>query len=137
ANGEICLALGWSGDVLQSRDRAAEAEKGITIAYNIPKEGAIAFFDNFAIPKDAKHVKNAYIFIDYMMRPEVAAKNTNYINFASNNAAALPMIDDSVKGDVSIYPTPEVMAKIVPDLAESAEFTRQLTRSWTRFKTGK
>lgn len=137
ANGEICLALGWSGDVLQSRDRAAEAEKGITIAYRIPKEGAIAFFDNFAIPKDAKHVKNAYLFIDYMMRPEVAAKNTNYVNFASNNAAALPLIDDSVKNDASIYPTPDVMAKIVPDLAESAEFTRQLTRSWTRFKTGK
>jgi putrescine transport system substrate-binding protein len=137
ANGEICLALGWSGDVLQSRDRAAEAEKGNTIAYHIPKEGAIAFFDNFAIPNGAPHVKNAYIFINYMMRPEVAAKNTNYVNFASNNAAALPLIDDSVKSDVSIYPTPEVMAKIVPDLAESPEFTRQLTRSWTRFKTGK
>lgn len=137
ANGEICLALGWSGDVLQSRDRAEEAGKGITISYHIPKEGAIAFFDNFAIPKDAKHVKNAYLFIDYMMRPDVAAKNTNYVNFASNNAAALPMIDDEVKNDESIYPTPEVMAKIVPDLAESPEFTRQLTRSWTRFKTGR
>jgi len=137
ANGEICLAMGWSGDVLQARDRAEEAGKGITIKYNIPKEGAIAFFDNFAIPKDAKHVKNAYLFINYMMRPDVAAKNTNYVNFASNNLAALPMIDDSVKNDVSIYPTPEVMAKIVPDLAESPEFTRQLTRGWTRFKTGK
>lgn len=137
ANGEICLALGWSGDVLQARDRAEEAGKGITIKYNIPKEGAIAFFDNFAIPKDAKHVKNAYLFINYMMRPDVAAKNTNYVNYASNNLAALPMIDDSVKNDVSIYPTPEVMAKIVPDLAESPEFTRLLTRGWTRFKTGK
>ena len=137
ANGEICLALGWSGDVLQARDRANEAAKGIEIKYNIPKEGAIAFFDNFAIPKDAKHVKNAYLFINYMMRPDVAAKNSNYVNYASNNSAALPMIDDSVKNDVSIYPTAEVKAKIVPDLAESPEFTRQLTRSWTRFKTGK
>jgi len=137
ANGEICLALGWSGDVLQARDRANEAAKGIEIRYNIPKEGAIAFFDNFAIPKDAKHVKNAYLFIDYMMRPDVAAKNSNYVNYASNNSAALPMIDDSVKNDVSIYPTAEVKAKIVPDLAESPEFTRLLTRSWTRFKTGK
>ena len=137
ANGEICLALGWSGDVLQARDRANEAAKGIEIKYNIPKEGAIAFFDNFAIPKDAKHVKNAYLFINYMMRPDVAAKNSNYVNYASNNSAALPMIDDSVKNDVSIYPTAEVKGKIVPDLAESPEFTRQLTRSWTRFKTGK
>ena len=130
-------ALGWSGDVLQARDRANEAAKGIEIKYHIPKEGAIAFFDNFAIPKDAKHVKNAYLFIDYMMRPDVAAKNTNYVNYASNNAAALPMVDDSVKNDVSIYPTAEVKAKIVPDLAESPEFTRQLTRAWTRFRTGK
>ncbi len=137
ANGEICLAMGWSGDVLQARDRAVEAAKGIEIKYNIPKEGAIAFYDNFAIPKDAKHVKNAYLFLDYMMRPEVAAKNSNYVNYASNNSAALPMIDDTVKNDVSIYPTAEVKAKIVPDLAESPEFTRLLTRAWTRFRTGK
>ncbi|MGE0583429.1 MAG: polyamine ABC transporter substrate-binding protein [Steroidobacteraceae bacterium] len=137
ANGEICLALGWSGDVLQARDRAVEAAKGVEIKYNIPKEGAIAFYDNFAIPKDAKHVKNAYLFLDYMMRPDVAAKNSNYVNYASNNSAALPMIDDTVKNDVSIYPTAEVKAKIVPDLAESPEFTRLLTRAWTRFRTGK
>ena len=72
-----------------------------------------------------------------MMRPEVAAKNSNYVNYASNNSAALPMIDDTVKNDVSIYPTAEVKAKIVPDLAESPEFTRLLTRAWTRFRTGK
>lgn len=137
ANGEICLALGWSGDVLQARDRAEEANKGITIKYNIPQEGAVMFFDMLAIPKDAKHPRNAHLFIDYLQRPDVAAKNSSYVNFANSNLASYGMVDEAVRSDPSIYPTPEVKAKLVPDLAESPAFTRQLTRSWTRFKTGK
>ncbi len=137
ANGEVCLSLGWSGDVLQSRDRANEAGKGITIKYLIPREGAVMFFDMLAIPKDAKHVKNAHLFIDYLMRPEVAAKNSNFVNYANSNAASLPLVSDEVKNDRGIYPSAETKAKLVPDLAESPQFTRLLTRSWTRFKTGK
>ena len=137
ANGETCLALGWVGDVLQARDRAAEAGKGIEIKYSLPKEGAVMFFDMLAIPADAKHPLNAHLFIDFLMRPEVAAKNSNLVNYANSNAASLPFIDDKVKGDTSIYPSPEVKAKLVPDLAETSEFTRLLTRTWTRFKTGK
>jgi len=137
ANGEICLALGWVGDVLQARDRADEAGKGLTIRYNIPKEGAIMFFDMLAIPKDARHPMNAHLFIDYLMRPEVSARNSSYVNFANSNEASYPLVSEDVRNDPSIYPTPEVKAKLVPDLAESQEFTRQLTRSWTRFKTGK
>jgi putrescine transport system substrate-binding protein len=137
ANGEICLALGWSGDVLQSRDRADEAGKGVTIKYKIPREGAVMFFDMLAIPKDAAHPLNAHAFIDFLMRPEIAARNSSYVNFANSNAASYPLVDESVRNDPSIYPTPEVKSKLVPDLAESPEFTRQLTRSWTRFKTGK
>jgi putrescine transport system substrate-binding protein len=136
ANGEICLALGWSGDVLQARDRAVEAENGITIKYAIPREGAVMFFDMLAIPADARHVNNAYLFIDYLMRPEVAAKNSNYVNFANSNAASYGLISEEVMNDPGIYPTAEVKTKLVPDLAESTEFTRLLTRSWTRFKTG-
>jgi putrescine transport system substrate-binding protein len=137
ANGEICLALGWSGDVLQARDRADEAGKGIVVKYNIPKEGAVMFFDNMAIPADASHVKNAHHFIDYMMRAEVAAKNSNFLNYANSNAASWPLIDAEVKGNPNIFPTPEMMTKLVPDLPESPEFTRELTRTWTRFRTGK
>jgi len=136
ANGEICLALGWSGDVLQARDRAVEANNGITIKYAIPREGAVMFFDMLAIPADAKHVKNAYLFIDYLMRPDVAAKNSNYVNFANSNAASYSLISEEVRNDPGIFPTAEVKAKLVPDLAETSEFTRLLTRSWTRFKTG-
>jgi putrescine transport system substrate-binding protein len=137
ANGEICLAMGWSGDVLQSRDRATEAGKGITIKYLIPREGAVMFFDMLAIPNDAKHVKNAHLFIDFLLRPEIAAKNTNYVNYANSNAASLALVSDEVKNDRGIYPSDETKTKLVPDLAESPQFTRLLTRTWTRFKTGK
>jgi putrescine transport system substrate-binding protein len=137
ANGEICLALGWAGDTLMARDRAEEAGKGIKIGYNIPKEGAVMFFDNFAIPADASHVKNAHLFINYMLRPEVAAENSNFLNYANSNAASWPAVSAEVRGNPNIYPTPDMMAKIVADLPESADFTRELTRSWTRFRTGK
>jgi putrescine transport system substrate-binding protein len=137
ANGEICLALGWSGDTLQAKSRAEEAKKPFTIKYNIPKEGAVMFFDNMAIPADASHVKNAHLFIDYMLRADVAAKNSNFISFANSNAASWPMITPEVKNNPGIFPTPEMMPKLVPDLPETAEFTRTLTRTWTRFRTGK
>ena len=137
ANGEICLALGWNGDVLQARDRANDAKKGFKVKYNIPKEGAIAFFDMLAIPKDAKHVKNAHLLINYLMRADIAARNSNFRRYASSNAASLPMVLDEVKNDPGIYPLPEVKAKLVPDLPESPKFARKLTRSWTRFKTGR
>lgn len=137
ANGEICLALGWSGDVLQAKSRAEEVKKPFTIKYNIPKEGAVMFFDNMAVPADASHVKNAHLFINYMLRPEVAAKNSNFINFANSNAASWPLVNPEVKNNPGIFPTPEMMPKLVPDLPETAEFTRTLTRSWTRFRTGK
>jgi putrescine transport system substrate-binding protein len=137
ANGEVCLTLGWSGDVLQARDRAYEAAKGATIKYRIPKEGAVMFFDVLAIPKDAQHPLNAHLFIDYLMRPDVAAKNSGFVNFANGNAASYPLLAEEVRNDPSIYPPPQVMATLVPDLAETAGFTRQLTRTWTRFKTGR
>ncbi|HYJ40075.1 MAG TPA: polyamine ABC transporter substrate-binding protein [Steroidobacteraceae bacterium] len=137
ANGEICLALGWSGDTLQAKSRADEAGKGLTIKYNIPKEGAVMFFDNMAIPADAVHVKNAHLFINYMLRADVAAKNSNFISFANSNAASWPLVSAEVKSNPGIFPTPEMMPKLVPDLPESAEFTKQLTRTWTRFRTGK
>jgi putrescine transport system substrate-binding protein len=137
ANGEVCLVLGWSGDVLQAKSRAEEAQKPFHIKYNIPKEGAVMFFDNMAIPGDASHVKNAHIFINYMLRADVAAKNSNFISYANSNAASWPLITPEIKNDPGIFPTPDVMPKLVPDLPESAEFTRTLTRTWTRFRTGK
>ncbi len=137
ANGEICLAMGWSGDVFLARDRSEEAGKGFTIKYNIPKEGAVMFFDSMAIPADASHVKNAHVFIDYMLRADVAAKNSNFLSYANSNAASWPAVDEEVKSNPNIFPPPELMAKLVPDMPESADFTKELTRTWTRFRTGK
>ncbi len=136
ANGEICIAVGWSGDILQARDRAAEVNQGVVISYHIPKEGTIMWFDMFAIPKDAKNVDNAHAFINYMMRAEVAAANSNYINYANGVGASMAMISDEVRNDPGIFPSAEVKAKLFPDLAETEEFTRLLNRTWTRFTTG-
>ncbi|MDH3452358.1 MAG: polyamine ABC transporter substrate-binding protein [Gammaproteobacteria bacterium] len=136
ANGEICVAMGWSGDMLIARDRAAEAEQGVEIAYTIPKEGAVIWFDNLAIPSDAPHPGNAHMFLDYIMEPQVAAAISNYVFYANGNSASLPLVDDEVKTDPGIYPSDAVKAKLFPDLADSAKFTRLLTRAWTRIKTG-
>jgi putrescine transport system substrate-binding protein len=137
ANGEICIAIGWSGDVLQARDRAQEANQGNVIKYNVPKEGTIIWFDMFAIPADAPHPDNAHLFIDFMNRPEVAAANSNFINYANGNAASFQAVSESVRNDPGIYPPADVKGKLFPDLAESPEFTRLLNRTWTRFTTGK
>ncbi len=136
ANGEICVAVGWSGDVLQARDRAAEAGQGVTVKYAIPKEGTIVWFDMLAIPADAKHPRNAHAFINYLMEPQVAANNSNFVNYANANAAALAMVNDEVKNDPGVYPTTEVKANLFASLAYNEDFQREMTRMWTKFTTG-
>jgi spermidine/putrescine-binding protein len=137
ANGEICLAVGYSGDILQARDRAAENKTNQEIAYAIPKEGTIIWFDSYLIPKDAPHPKNAHTFINYMLKPEVIAAVSNAVNYANGNAAATPFVNKDVLEDPGVYPPQEVKVKLVPDLADTEETTRQMTRMWTRFMTGK
>jgi len=137
ANGEICIAVGYSGDVLQARDRAAEAGTEADIRYVIPKEGALMWFDTLAIPADARHPLNAHAFIDYLLRPDVAAANSNFVSYATANAAGLELVEEGLRNDAGIYPTPEVKERLQPNLAKSAEFTRLLNRSWTRFVTGR
>jgi putrescine transport system substrate-binding protein len=136
ANGETCLALGWSGDVLQARDRAHDAGKGIEIKYSLPKEGGIIFFDMLAIPADAPHAGNALTFINYLLQPDVAARNSNLIRYANSVSASRPLLSEKVRDDPNIYPPQDVMAKLVPNLAQPPDYTRLLTRTWTRFKTG-
>ena len=136
ANGDLCIAVGWSGDILQARDRAAEAGQGVKIKYAIPKEGTIVWFDMLAIPADAKHPKNAHAFINYLMEPQVAANNSNTVNYANGNAQSLAMVSEEVKNDPGIYPTPEVKAKLFPSLAYGEDFQRLMNRMWTKFQTG-
>jgi putrescine transport system substrate-binding protein len=137
ANGEICIAVGYSGDMLQAKDRAAEAGKPIDIRYSIPKEGALMWFDTLAIPADAPNPDNAMAFIDYLLRPEVAAKNSEFVNYANANAGATALLPAELREDPGIYPTAEVKARLQPNLTKTADFTRLLNRSWTRFTTGK
>ena len=136
ANGDICVAVGYSGDILQARDRASEAGNNINVKYAVPKEGTIIWFDTMAIPKDAPHPNNAHAFINYIMEPEVVARISNFVNYANGNADSLPFIDEGVRNDPGVYPPPEVKAKLFPDLAETQEYTRLMTRTWTRFTTG-
>jgi putrescine transport system substrate-binding protein len=137
ANGEICLALGWSGDIGQSSARARDAKNGNNIKFLIPKEGAVMFFDMMAIPADAMHPNNAHLFIDYLLRADVSAKNSSVLHYASSNAAAYPLIDPAVLNDRGIFPSAETRAHLVPNLPLSAPYTRLLTRMWTRFKSGR
>jgi putrescine transport system substrate-binding protein len=136
ANGEVCLAIGYNGDILQAASRAEETKTGQAIAYSIPKEGTIMWFDSYAIPKDAPHPGNAHLFIDYMLQPQVIAAVTNFVRYPNGNSAARQFVDKEVLDDPGIYPPPDVMAKLVPDLAESEETTRTTTRGWQQFTTG-
>jgi putrescine transport system substrate-binding protein len=136
ANGDLCVAVGYNGDVMQARDRAREANKGIEIKYMVPKEGSILWFDMMAIPKDAPDQDSAYAFINYIMTPQVIADISNRKRYANGNAAATPLVDDSVKNDPGIYPPPEVRQKLAVQLADSADQTRAITRVWQKFKTG-
>ncbi len=135
ANGDLCVAVAYNGDVMQARDRAQDANKGIEIKYSIPTEGTILWFDMLAIPKDAPHPENAYAFINFIMMPEVITEITNFKGYANANAMAQPL--PSVKNDPGIYPTPEMLPKLSPQLADSADQTRAITQVWEKFKTGK
>ncbi|MEM1316768.1 MAG: polyamine ABC transporter substrate-binding protein [Pseudomonadota bacterium] len=136
ANGDICLAVGWSGDVFQARDRAAEAKAGVEVGYVIPTEGAQMWFDQMAIPADAKNVEEAHIFLDYIMRPEVIAKASNYVYYANGNEASQPMLEEDITGDPAIYPDEATLAKLFVTTPYDARSQRQVTRAWTTVKTG-
>jgi putrescine transport system substrate-binding protein len=142
ANNEICLAVGWSGDVLQAKTRADEAaaktkRKAPRIDYLLPKEGAHMWFDSFAIPKDAPHVEEAHAFIDFMMRPGIAARNSNAASYANGNLASQPMIDKAIFENRSIYPDAATMQRLFVSTPYAQNVQRVVTRIWTRVKTGR
>jgi len=136
ANGEVCIAVGYSGDVLQAQSRAEETGQAVDIRYSIPAEGALLWFDTLAIPADAAHPDNAHAFINFLMKPEVAAANSDFVYYANANAAATALVEEELRNNPGVYPTPEVKARLQPNLTKSADFTRLLNRAWTRFTTG-
>ncbi len=137
ANGDACIAIGWSGDVWQSRDRADEAKQGIKVDFIIPKQGAPIFFDMMAIPKDAKHLDSAYAFIDFLLKPEVIAGISSYTSYANAVTASKSLIDPSVSNNPNIYPPEDVRKKIFPLEPLTAEVSRQYTDMWSAMKSGK
>jgi putrescine transport system substrate-binding protein len=137
ARGEICFAVGFSGDVKQAEKRAAEAKNRVEIAYAIPKEGAQLWFDNLAIPKDARHPAEAHAFINFLQKPEVAAKNSNFISYANGNLASQQFIDKKVLEDPTIYPDEVTMSRLYTVKAYDAATTRLTNRLWIQVKTGR
>ena len=137
ATGEICLVVGWSGDIMQAKSRAAEAKNGIEIGYVIPKEGAQMFFDNLAIPADAQHVAEAYELINYLYRPGVAAKNSDFLSYANGNLASQKLVDPKILGDKNIYPDDATLQKLFVITARDPATQRIINRLWTKVKTGR
>jgi putrescine transport system substrate-binding protein len=135
ATGEICLVVGFSGDVKQAQKRAAEAKGGVEIGYSIPKEGAQLWFDNLAIPKDAPDPDEAHALINFLIRPDIAAKNTNYVSYANGDLPS-DLIDKSILDDRTVYPDSATMAKLYTIIAHDQKTQRLINRLWTRIKTG-
>ena len=137
ANGDICLAVGWSGDVFQAKKRAEEAKKDVKVTYAIPKEGAQMWFDQMAVPIDAPHPINAHRLINFLMRPEVIAKSSNVVSYANGNKDSQPFVDKEVLANPSVYPTPEVMARLYTTSPYNQKAQRAVTAVWTKVKAGK
>ncbi len=137
ANGNICVAVGYSGDVQQAKSRAAEAGGKVKVAYDIPKEGAGSFYDMVAIPKDAENVDAAYKFMNYLLKPEVMAAITNSVRFPNGNEKATALVDKDITSDPGIYPPADVQAKLYAIADLPAATQREMTRSWTKIKSGK
>ena len=136
ANGDICVAVGWSGDVFQAAAAAEEAAAGVTVEYVIPAEGAPLWIDMMGIPADAKNVDNAHKFLNYLMRPEVTAAVTNYVWYANANAAASAHVEQEILDHPGIYPTPEAKSKLFTFDILPPKITRAANRAWTDVRTG-
>lgn len=137
ANGDICLSIGWAGDSFQARNRAREAGNGVEIAYVIPQEGTLMSLDNLAVPKDAPHPEEAHLFIDFLLRPEIAARNTKATHFANGVAASRPLVDKEIADNPSIYPDAATMKRLFTVTAPDLPIQKIVTREWTRVKTGR
>ena len=136
ANGDICVAIGWSGDILQARDRAAEADNGVDIAYYAPTEGALMWFDQMAIPVDAPNPDAAHKFINFILDAENMAAASNYVYYANGNKASQPLLEEDVIGDPAIYPDEATLDNLYTTTPYPAKVQRTVTRLWTKIKSG-
>ena len=133
---EVCIAMSWSGDYSVASNRAKEAGIDINLDYIIPKEGGGMWFDNMYIPEDAPHRENAYLFLNYMLRPEVIAASTDYIGYANANKSATPLVNPSLTANVAIYPDAETLQRLQTTEVLAPKEERKRSRTWTKIKTG-
>ncbi|WP_172299951.1 polyamine ABC transporter substrate-binding protein [Pseudoruegeria sp. HB172150] len=136
ANGDICVAFGWSGDILQARDRAAEADNGVEVVYNAPKEGALMWFDQMAIPADAPNPDAAHVFLNFIMDAENMAAASNYVYYANGNLASQEYLVEDVIGDTAIYPDEATLENLYTFTPYPPKVQRDVTRLWTKVKSG-
>jgi len=136
ANGDICVAVGWSGDVLQARDRAAEAENGEEIAYYAFTEGSLMWSDQMTIPADAPNPESAHVFLNFIMDAQNMAAASNYVYFANGNKASQEFLEADVIEDPAIYPDDETMNNLYTISPYDAKVQRTVTRLWTKVKSG-
>ncbi|KIN63001.1 Putrescine ABC transporter, periplasmic putrescine-binding protein [Sulfitobacter noctilucicola] len=136
ANGDICVAIGWSGDILQARDRAAEADNGVEIEYYAPKEGALMWFDNMAIPVDAPNPDAAHKFLNFIMDAQNMADASNYVYYANGNKASQEFLEEDVIGDTAIYPDEATLENLYTTSPYGPKVQRTVTRMWTKIKSG-
>lgn len=136
ANGDACVVIGYSGDILQARDRAEEAKKNVEVGYFIPKEGSQVWFDVFTIPADAPNPEAAYKFLDFMMRPEIIARASNSTNYANANLPATQLVKAEVRDDPNVYPTPEVFQRLFVTTTKDQDLVKVVNREWTKVTTG-
>jgi putrescine transport system substrate-binding protein len=135
ANKEVCIAMSWSSDYAQSRARAKAVGLDVNLAFTVPKEGANETFSSLLIPEGAPHPQAAYAFISFILRPEVIAEITNQIFYGNDNIASRALVDPRILADVTLYPTPEIEARLYRSAEVSAATERIRTRTWTRVKT--
>lgn len=135
-NGELCMINNWSGDYSVAKARAAEAGVDMNLAYFVPKTGAPLWFDGFCLTKDAANTDSAYLFLDYLLRPEVIAAATNYTGYANSNAASLPFVDPSITSDPAIYPDAETRKRLYTTTPQTEDQNREITRIWAEIKAG-
>jgi len=136
ANGDLCLALGYSGDVIMARDRARDAHNGVEIAFRVPKEGAQMSVDMLGIPADAPHPQNALRYIDYLLRPAVIADISDAVSYPNPNIAGTALVKPAIRDDPAVYPPPDVRRRFFVDLPAPSDYERARTRAWTRLKSG-
>ena len=137
ANGDVCVAFGYSGDVFQAANRAVEAKNGVKVAYSIPKEGSNLWFDLLAIPKDASNPDQALAFINYLLDPKVIAKVSATVGYANANPDAKAYMDASLVGNPEIYPPQDVLDKLYISSTPSPKIMRVMTRSWSKIKSNR